>query len=107
MGLEAPLITPALISAGLGGFLDHSLLQPLFIGLIIVAIYGQFKRARQELSFMSLILEFVFGIIAFLFIFIFKIQIVGYLAVLGQLYVIFRPVITKFLRKGKVTKIKA
>jgi hypothetical protein len=107
LGLEAPVITPAVLAIGLGGIYDLSLLQPLFIGLIIVAIFGQFYKARQSLYFMPLILEFVFGLLAFLFIFPINISIVGYLALLGILYILVWPFIRKQLQKKKVVKIKA
>ncbi len=106
LGLETPLITPGVIAIGLGGMLDPALLQPLFIGLVIIAIYGQFYKARQSLSFMPLIVEFAGGIIAFLFIFPFKNLIVGYLGLAVLLFVIVWPFIDKKLQKKKVVKIK-
>lgn len=107
LGLEAPLITPAFIAIGLGGFIDSALLQPLFIGLIIIAVFGQFYKARESLAFLPLILEFVIGVVAFLFIFPFQNHIIGYLALLGILFVMVWPSISKKLQKGKVVKIKA
>ena len=59
LGLGTPYITGAIIAIGIGGFLDPALLQPLFIGFVVVAIYGQFNKARENLSFMPLILQFV------------------------------------------------
>jgi hypothetical protein len=105
-GLETPLITPAVIAIGLGGLLDPSLLQPLFIGLVIIAIYGQFYKARQSLSFMPLIVEFVAGVVTFLFVFPFKNLIVGYAGLLVLLFVIVWPLVNKKIQKKKVVKIK-
>lgn len=107
LGLEAPVVSPAVLSIGLGGIYDLSLLQPLFIGLIIIAIIGQFYAAKQTLYFMPLILEFVFGLLAFLFIFPINIPVVGYIALLGILYILVWPFIRKQLQKKKVVKIKA
>lgn len=106
LGLETPLITPAVIAIGLGALLDPALLQPLFIGLVIIAIYGQFYKARQSLSFMPLIVEFVAGTLTFLFVFPFKNLIVGYLGLLVLLFVIVWPFINKKIQKKKVVKIK-
>lgn len=106
LGLETPIITPAVIAIGLGGILDPALLQPLFIGLIIIAIYGQFYKARQSLSFMPLIVEFLGGVFTFLFVFPFKNLIVGYLGLAVLLFLIVWPFINKKLAKKKVVKIK-
>ncbi|MFC1810148.1 hypothetical protein ACFLZH_01480 [Patescibacteria group bacterium] len=107
LGLGAPLITPGFIAIGLGGFLDPALLQPLFIGLIVLAIIGQFYKARETLGFMSLILEFVIGVVSFIFIFPVKIEIVGYLGLAGIVYIMVWPFLSKKLNKRKVVKIKA
>jgi len=107
IGLQTPYVTDAIIAIGLGSFNDNALLQPLFIGFVILAIYGQFNKAKETLSFMPLLLEFVVGVIAFLFIFPFQNSIVGYMSLLGIVYIIFLPVIDKQLRKRNVVKIKA
>lgn len=107
LGLNAPFITPGVIAIGLGGFLDPSFLQPLFIGLIIIAIMGLFYRARQDLSFMSLILEFVIGVVTFVFIFPVKVEIVGYLGLLGLVYIMIAPYLSKLFNKRNIQKIKA
>lgn len=107
IGLEAPLITPAVIAAGFGGFTDPSLLQPLFIGFTVFAIIGQFYKVRETMAFMPIILQFVFGIIGFIFIFPVRIDIVGYLALLGFIYVMFSSFISKLLNKKNIQKITA
>jgi len=107
LGLGTPYVTDAVIAIGIGGFMDPALLQPLFIGLVVVAIYAQFGKARETLSFMPLIFELVIGIVAFIFIFPFKNQIVGYISLVAILYIMISPFIDKQLRKKKVVKIKA
>lgn len=107
IGLEAPLVTEGVIAAGLGSFMDPSLLQPLFIGFVVLAIIGHFYKVRETMAFMPIILQFVFGIIAFIFIFPIRIDIVGYLALLGFIYVMLSPYISKFLNKKNIKKIKA
>ena len=106
LGLNTPYITSAVIAIGLGGLLDPALLQPLFIGLIIIAIYGQFYLARQNLSFMPLILEFVVGVVSFIFIFPIRNLIVGYIGLAVLLFLVFWPIINKGIQKKKVVKIK-
>jgi hypothetical protein len=106
LGLNTPYITSAVIAIGLGGLLDPVLLQPLFIGLIIIAIYGQFHLARQSLSFMPLILEFVVGVVTFIFIFPIQNLIVGYIGLAVLLFLVFWPLINKRIQKKKVVKIK-
>lgn len=107
LGLEAPFITDGIISAGLGGFMDPSLLQPLFIGFVILAIIGHFYKVRETMAFMPIILQFVFGIAAFIFIFPLRNDIVGYLALLGFVYIMFSPYLSKLLNKKNIQKIKA
>lgn len=107
LALEAPLVTPAFIYLGLGGFLDNALLQPLFIGLIIVALYGHFKRVRETLEFFPIIFQFVIGIAGFLFIFPFKNQIIGYLSLFGIVFLLIWPYVNKAINKKKIVKIKA
>lgn len=107
LGLGTPYVTDAIIAIGIGGFMDPALLQPLFIGFVVVAIYGQFGKAKENLSFMPLILEFVVGVVAFLFIFPFQNQIVGYLSLAAIVYLMISPLINKQLRKKKIVKIKA
>lgn len=107
LGLGTPYVTDAVIAIGIGGFMDPALLQPLFIGFVVVAIYSQFNKARETLSFMSLLLEFVVGVIAFLFIFPFQNIIVGYLSLAGIVYIMISPIINKQLQKKNITKIKA
>jgi len=107
LGLGAPYITDAITSAGLGGFMDPALLQPLFIGFVVVAIYAQFGKAREDLSFMPLIMELIVGIVAFLFIFPFQNVIVGYISLAAIVYIMVAPAINKRLQKRKVVKIKA
>jgi hypothetical protein len=107
IGLEAPLITDGIIAVGLGGFMDPSLLQPFFIGLVILAIIGQFYKVRETMAFIPIILQFVFGVVAFIFIFPVRIDIVGYLALLGFIYILLSPYISKLLNKQNIQKIKA
>jgi hypothetical protein len=107
LGLQAPYLTDVIGALGIGGFLDPALLQPLFIFLVVVAIYGQFTKARESLSFMPLILELIIGIVAFLFIFPFQNIIVGYLSLAGILYIMISPAINKYIQKKNVVKIKA
>jgi hypothetical protein len=107
LGLEAPLVTDGVIAIGIGGFMDPSLLQPLFIGFVILAIIGHFYKVRETMAFMPIILQFVFGILAFVFIFPVRIDIVGYLALLGFIYVMFSPYLSKLLNKKNIQKIKA
>ncbi|MCD6109764.1 hypothetical protein J7J83_03330 [bacterium] len=107
LGLHTPYVVDFVIAIGLGGFMDNALLQPLFIGFVILAIYAQFNKAKETLSFMPLILEFVVGIVAFLFIFPFKNLIVGYISLGLIVYLMIAPVINKQLQKKKVVKIKA
>jgi len=107
IGLEAPLVTDAIIAAGIGGFMDPNLLQPLFIGFVVLAIIGQFYKVRETMAFSPIILQFVFGVVAFLFIFPLRNDIVGYLALLGFIYIMLSPYISKFLNKKNIQKIKA
>lgn len=107
LALEAPLITPGFIALGLGGFLDNALLQPLFIGFIIIAIYGQFRKLRESLEFFPIIFQFVIGIVGFLFIFPFENLIVGYLSLLGIVFLLVWPYVSRILNKRKIVKIKA
>ncbi|MBA4336905.1 hypothetical protein C0416_04005 [bacterium] len=107
LGLKAPYITDAIMSVGLGGFMDPALLQPLFILFVVVAIYAQFGKAREDLSFMPLIMELVVGIVAFLFIFPLQNIIVGYISLAAIVYIMIAPAINKRLQKRKVVKIKA
>jgi flagellar biosynthesis protein FliQ len=106
LGLNTPYITNAVIMIGLGGLLDPALLQPLFIGLIIIAIYGQFYNAKQTLSFLPIILEFIFGLLSFLFIFPFQNLIMGYLGLVGIFFLLILPLINKKIQKRKIVKIK-
>ncbi len=106
-GLKTPYLADAVKALGIGGFLDPALLQPLFIFLVIVAVYGQFTKARDTLSFMPLILELIIGIVAFLFIFPFQNIIVGYISLAGILYIMISPVINRQIQKKNVVKIKA
>ncbi|MBD3156676.1 hypothetical protein GF369_02495 [Candidatus Peregrinibacteria bacterium] len=107
LGLKTPYLTDAVTALGISGFLDPALLQPLFIFLVVVAIYGQFTKARESLSFMPLILELIIGIVAFLFIFPFQNMIIGYLSLAGILYIMISPVINRYIQKKNVVKIKA
>lgn len=107
LGLNTPYITDAIIAIGMGGFLDPSLLQPLFIGFMILAVMGQFYKVRESMAFMPLILEFVIGIVGFIFIFPVRNDIVGYLALVGIIYIMLSPYINKMLNKKNIKKIKA
>ncbi len=49
LGLGTPYVTDAIIAIGIGGFLDPALLQPLFIGFVVFAIYAQFGKAWQTI----------------------------------------------------------
>lgn len=105
--LETPLLTDGFIMLGLGGFLDNIMLQPLFIGLVIIAIYGHFVRIRETMEFFPIIFQFVVGVVGFLFIFPFQNLIVGYLSVLGIVFITVRPWLNKMINKKKIVKIKA
>lgn len=107
LALEAPLITSGFIATGLGGFLDSALLQPLFIGLMIIALYGHFRTVRESLEFFPIIFQFVIGVVGFLFIFPFRNHIIGYFSVLGILFLLVWPYVNKALNKKKIVKIKA
>lgn len=107
IGLEAPLIYSGAIAIGLGGIMDPALLQPLFIGLMVLAVVGQFYKVRENMEFMPLILQTVIGIVSFIFIFPVRIEIVGYLGLLGLVYIMVWPFMSKQLNKRKVVKIKA
>lgn len=107
IALDAPLITPGLIVAGLGGFLDPNLLQPLFIGFVVFAIIGQFYKVRETMEFMPIILTFVLGIVGFIFIFPVRIDIVGYLVLLGFIYIMLSPYLSKWFNKKNIKKISA
>jgi len=106
LGLGAPYITDGIIAIGLGGFLDVALLQPLFIAVVIVAIVGQVYLVKESLNFLAILLQFIIGIVAFLFIFPLKNEIVGYGSLIGILYLAVWPFINKKLQKRKVVKIK-
>ncbi len=107
IALEAPLITPAIVAAGLGGFMDPNLLQPLFIGFTVLAIIGHFYKVRETMAFMPMILQFAFGVIGFVFIFPVRIDIVGYLTLLGFIYILLSPYISKLINKKNIQTIKA
>ncbi len=107
LGLDTPYVTHAVVAIGVGGMMDPALLQPLFIAFLAVAIYGQFGKAREDLSFMPLILEFVVGVVGFIFIFPLQNLIVGYISIAAILYIMVAPAINKRLQKRKVVKIKA
>ena len=106
LGLKTPYVYDAAISIGIGGFLDTALLQPLFIGLTIVAIYGQFVKVKVTLLFWPIIVEFVAGIVGFIFIFPVQNLIVGYIALAVILFLLVWPLINKQIQKKKVVKIK-
>lgn len=106
LGLGAPYITDGIIAIGIGGFLDVALLQPLFIVAIVVAIVGQVYLVKESLNFLAILLQFVIGIVAFLFIFPLQNEIVGYGALIGISYLAVWPFISKKLQKRKVVKIK-
>jgi len=107
LGLEAPYLYDGAITIGMGGFLDLALLQPLFIGLMVLAVIGQFYKVRENMAFMSLILQAVIGIVSFVFIFPVRIDVIGYLGILGLIYILVGPYLSKQLNKKKVVKIKA
>jgi hypothetical protein len=107
LGLEAPYLYSGFIAMGLGGFLDPALLQPLYIGLMVLAVIGQFYKVRENMEFMPLILQFVIGIVSFIFIFPIRVDIIGYLGILGLIYILVWPFVSKQLNKRKVVKIKA
>ncbi len=107
LGLGTPYVTDAVIAVGLGGFMDPALLQPLFIGMVVLAIYAQFGKARETLSFMPLVQEFIVGVVGFLFIFPFQNNIVGYLSLTAVVYIMVAPAINKYFNRKKVVKIKA
>ncbi len=107
IGLEAPYLYGGVIAVGLGSLLDPALLQPLYIGLMVLAVVGQFYKVKESMAFMPLILQAVIGIVSFIFIFPVRIDIVGYLGILGLIYILVWPFISKQLNKRKVVKIKA
>lgn len=107
MGLEAPYLYGGFIAVGLGGFLDPALLQPLYIGLMVLAVVGQFYKVKETMAFMPLLLQAVIGIVSFIFIFPVRIDIIGYLGILGLVYILVWPFLSKQLNKRKVVKIKA
>ena len=107
LGLGTPYVTDAVIAVGLGGFMDPALLQLLFIGMVVLAIYAQFGKARETLSFMPLVQEFIVGVVGFLFIFPFQNNIVGYLSLTAVVYIMVAPAINKYFNRKKVVKIKA
>jgi hypothetical protein len=107
LGLETPYLYAGVVAIGLGGFLDPALLQPLFIGLMVLAVVGQFYKVKESMAFMPLLLQAVIGIVSFVFIFPVRIDTVGYLGILGLVYILVWPFIGKQLNKRKVVKIKA
>lgn len=107
LALEAPFITEGIISAGIGGFLDPNLLQPLFIGFVVLAIIGQFYKVRETMAFMPIILTFVLGVIGFIFIFPVRVDIVGYIVLLGFIYILLSPYLSKWFNKRNIKKITA
>ena len=107
LGLGTPYVTDAVIAVGLGGFMDPALLQLFFIGMVVLAIYAQFGKARETLSFMPLVQEFIVGVVGFLFIFPFQNNIVGYLSLTAVVYIMVAPAINKYFNRKKVVKIKA
>lgn len=107
MGLKAPYLYAGIIAMGFADFLDPAILQPLYIGLMVLAVVGQFYKVRESMAFMPLILQAVIGIVSFIFIFPVRIDIVGYLGLLGLVYILVWPFISKQLNKKNVVKIKA
>lgn len=107
IGLEAPYLYGGVVAIGLGSLLDPALLQPLYIGLMVLAVVGQFYKVKESMAFMPLLLQAVIGIVSFIFIFPVRIDIVGYLGLLGLVYILIWPFISKQLNKRKVVKIKA
>jgi len=106
LGLKTPYITDAFNAVGLSGALDMALLQPLYIVFLIMAMYGQIIKVKDTLSFMPIILELVFGIAGFFYIFPFQNLIVGYICLGGVLFLVFCPLIKKFLKRKKIVTIK-
>jgi len=106
LGLRTPYITDAFTTIGLGGILDEALLQPLYLVFLIIAMYGQIIKVKDSLSFLPVILELLFGIVGFFYIFPFENLIVGYICLGGILFITFRPFVKKFLRKKKIVTIK-
>jgi len=106
LGLGAPYITDGIIALGIGGFLDTALLQPLFIIVVVIAIVGQVYLVKESLNFLAILLQFVIGIVAFLFIFPLKNEIIGYGALIGILYLAVWPFLSRKLQQRKVVKIK-
>ena len=106
LGLKTPYLTQGLESAGIGGFLDSALLQPLFIVFVIAAVYGQVIKIKETLSFMPIILNLVFGILAFVFVFPAQNLIVGYISLAAIFLLIFWPLVKNIMRKKKIVTIK-
>jgi len=106
LGLKTPYISDAFTSMGISGLLDEAFLQPLFIVFLIIALYGQIIKVKETLSFMPVILELLFGVLGFFFIFPFENQIVGYISLASILLLVFYPQLRKFLRKKKIVIIK-
>jgi len=107
VGLKTPYITDGIISIGIGGILDSALLQPIFIGLLIIAIIGQFYKVRESLIIWPIIAQVVIGIVAYIFIFPVQILIIGYISLAGVLFILLWPIIKKRINKKKIVKIQA
>lgn len=89
-----------------GELLDPAFLQPSYIVFLVIAVYGQIIKIKETLSFMPLILELVFGITGFFYIFPFQNQTAGFICLGGILFVSIWPPLRKFLRRKKIVTIK-
>jgi hypothetical protein len=106
LGLRTPYLTDAFTAIGLDGFLDEALLQPFFIVFLVIAIYGHIIKIKDTLSFMPVLLELLFGILGFFYIFPYENPIVGYISLGGMLFLVLYPFVRKLLRKKKIVTIK-
>ena len=106
IALQTPYLTDAINALNIAGYLDPSLLQLVFIVFLIFAMYGQFMRLRLNLKFFPFILQFVLGLVAFLFVFPLRNSIVGYLSLFAIFLLLLWPKLEKQLRKKKIVKIK-
>ena len=106
LGLKAPYVTDASNAIGIGFLTDSALIQPVFIGFIIIAILGEFYKVRETLLVWPIIAELILGVLGYLFIFPFQNLIIGYI-VLGLIFLLlFHPIIRKYTNKKKIVKIQ-
>jgi hypothetical protein len=106
LGLRTPYITDAFNAVGIGFIADSTLLQPVFIGFVIIAILGEFYKVRETLLIWPIIAELILGVLGYLFIFPFQNLIIGYI-ILGLIFLLlFHPLIRRITNKKKIVKIQ-